>query len=114
MRKSETETTTASSSVKAEFIAAFTAAKAAQCLRFILQELESPQDSPAEICANSQAALWKINVNQAPTVETRNPDIGFPTLQDWREGQSIIMVHVAGAPNPLDDINEPFARCQAE
>ena len=74
--ESETQTVTACSSAKAEFIAAFTAAKAAQHLRFIPQELGFPQESPTEIHVDNQAALQIINDNQAPTIgRTRHLDM---------------------------------------
>ena len=66
--KSATQTVTASGSTEAKFIASFTAAKAARCLRFILQEFGFPQEGPSEIHIDNQAALQMINDNQAPTI----------------------------------------------
>ena len=60
---------TASNSTEDEFAAApFSAAKAAQCLGFILQELRFPWNGPTEIHTDNQAALQTINDDQAPTI----------------------------------------------
>ena len=65
--KARHKTVTASGSAEADFIVVFTAAKAAQHLRFVLQELEFPQEAPTEIHFDDQAALQTINDNQAPS-----------------------------------------------
>ena len=80
--KSKTQTVTASSSTEAEFVAAFTAAKAMQCLWFVLQELGFVQDGPTEICIGNQAVLQIMDDNQAPTIQTRHLDTRFFSLQD--------------------------------
>ena len=112
---------TASGSTEAEFIAAFTAAKVVWCFRFVLQELGFPQEGPTEIHIDNQAALQTtngnqaalqtINDNQAPTIGKRHLDIQSLSLQDWREKESISMVHVAGVLNPSDDLTKPLAHC---
>ena len=61
--ESKTQTVTASGSTEAEFIAAFTVAEAAWHLGFIPQELGFPQEGPAEIHIDDQAALQIINDN---------------------------------------------------
>ena len=98
--KSKTQTITASSSTKAEFVAAFTAAGAAQHPRFVLQELGFPQQGLTEIHINNQAALQIIDGNQAPTIRTRHLDARFFGPQDWQEEGSISVVHIAGILNP--------------
>ena len=72
--KSKTQTVAASDS---KFVAAFTAAKAAWCLRCILQELGFPQEGPTETHTDNKAASQIINDNQAPTIQTRHTDISF-------------------------------------
>ena len=94
--KSETQNVTASSSTEAEIIAAFTSAKAAQHLRFILQELGFPQDRPTEIHVDNQAALQITNDDQAPTIGTQHLDVRFFSLQDCQEEGGISMVHIVG------------------
>ena len=75
--KSKTHTITVSSLTKAESIAAFTAAKAAWHLQFILQELGFPQDGATEIHIDNQAALQIINDRAVPEhAESRVEDEG--------------------------------------
>ena len=102
---------TASSSTEAEFIAAYDAGKTARYLRFVLQELGFPQESPTEIHIDNQAALQIINDNQCPTVRTRHLDIRWFSLQDWRIEGSITMKKIAGILNPSDDLSKPLAYC---
>ena len=66
-----------SGSKEAKFLAAFTAAKAAQHLRSILQELGLPQDGPREDHADNQAAPQMTNDNQAPNKRSRHLDTRF-------------------------------------
>ena len=98
--ESKTQTITASGSAEAEFVAAFTAAGAAQHPRFVLQELGFPQQGLTEIHINNQAALQIIDGNQAPTIRTRHLDARFFGPQDWQEEGSISVVHIAGILNP--------------
>ena len=106
-----TQATTASSSTEVEFVAAFTAAKAAQCPRFILQEHGFPQEGPTETHTDDQSALQAINDNQVPAVGTHHLGARFLSSLDWREEGSISMVHVAGVPNLSDDLTKPLTHC---
>ena len=110
--KSKIQMTTASSSTEAEFIAVFfTAAEAARCSRFVLQELGHPQDDPTEIHTDGQAGLQTINGNEALTVCVRRQDVWLFSLHDWQEEESVSVVHVAGVLNPLDDLTKLLALC---
>ena len=107
----QTQTVTASGSTEAEFVAAFTAAKTAQCLKFVLQELGFSQEGPTKIHIDNQVALQIVNEDQASTIQNMHLDIGFFSLQDWREEGSVSMIHIARVPTPSDDLTAPSACC---
>ena len=104
-------TLNASGSTEAEFVAAFSAAKAAQHIRLIPQEMGSPQDRPTETHIDSQAALQIVNDNQALTIRARHLDARFFSLQDWQEEGSTSVVHVAGVLSLSDDSTKALACC---
>ena len=106
--KSKTQTLTASSSTEAKFIAAYSAAKTARYLRFVLADLGFLEDGPTTIHIDNISALKIINDNQAPTVRTRHLDIRFFSLQDWRADGDIEMKHIAGILNFSDDFTKPL------
>ena len=110
--KSKAQTMTASSSTESEFVAAFTAAMAAWHPRFILQELGFPQNGPSEIHVDDQATLQIVKNDQAPAMRARHLDSRFFSPQDQQEEEPILMIHVAGVLNLLDDLStKPLAHC---
>ena len=92
--------------LKAEFIAAHTAAQMARYLRNILRELGFLNDGPTEIFIDNESTLKIINDNTAPTERTRHMDIRWFSIQDWREDGDIIMKHIAGTLNPSDQLTK--------
>ena len=77
--KAKLQPTVATSSTKAEFIAAVSCAKALKHVRHILCELGIPQDSPSLIYEDNRAALLMANAGK-PTERTRHIDIQFFAL----------------------------------
>ena len=98
----------ASSSTESEFIAAFSAAKHAKYMRYVLQDLGFPPSGPTKIHIDNESALKIINDNQSPTERTRHLDIRYFSIQDWREDGDIDMVHISGVLNPSDDLTKPL------
>ena len=64
--KSKTQSLTAGSSTEAEFIAAHSAGKVAQYLRFLLKDLGYEQLGPTPIYIDNLPALRMINDNSSP------------------------------------------------
>ena len=92
---SKTQSTTATSSIKAEFIAAVTAAKHAKYLRAVLLELGYPQDVPTPLYEDNMSAMNMIN-NRVPTERSRHIDIQHFAIQDWADAKDIVMQHIPG------------------
>ncbi len=107
--QSKTQELTASSSTKAEFIAAYTAGNITRFLRNVLKEMGFPQDGPTDIYIDNEPALKIINDNTSPTERTRHMNIRFFSLQDWRIDKEIIMTHIPGTLNPSDDLTKGLA-----
>ena len=80
--KSKTQSLTAGSSTKAEFIAAHSAGKVACYLRFLLKDLGYEQSGPTPIYIDNLPALQMINNNSSPTDRTRHVLIRYFSLQD--------------------------------
>ena len=95
MARSKTQSTTATSSTKAEFLAAMTAAKHAKYLRVVLLELGYPQDGLPPLCKHKMPAINMIN-NRVPTERSRYIDIQHFAIQDWAEAKDIVMRHIPG------------------
>ena len=93
--RSKTQSTTATSSTEAEFIAAVTAAKHAKYLRAVLLELGYPQDGPTPLYEDNMSAINMIN-NRVPTERSRHIDIQYFAIQDWAEAKDIVMRHIPG------------------
>ena len=93
--KSKTQSFTASSSAEAEFIEAHTAAKISQYLRMVLIQLGFEQTTPIPIHISNISTLKIINENASLINQTRNINIRYFAIQDWREDGDIIMKHIA-------------------
>ena len=106
--KSKTRPLTAASSTEAEFIAAYSATKAARYLHFILLKLGYEQSEPTLIYIDNMSALQMINDNTLPTEHTRHMDIWYFAIQDWREDKDILMFHIPGVMNPSDGLTKPL------
>ena len=104
--QSKTQSITAGSSCESEFIAAYSACKVAQYLWHILKQLEFEQKEPTPVYIDNLSALKIINNNTSPTERTRHMDIRFFALQDWKEDEDIIMVHIKGTLNSSDDLTK--------
>ena len=78
--QSKTQELTASSSTKAEFIAAYTAGKITRFLQNVLKEIGFPQGGPTDINIDNEPALKIINDNTSPTERTLHMNIRFFSL----------------------------------
>ena len=99
--KSKLQATVATSSTKAEFIAAVSAAKTAKYLRLVLSELGFTQHGPTILYKDNQAAIAMVNENK-PTTRVRHIDIQFFAIQEWRAQGEIKLVYIPTALNPSD------------
>jgi hypothetical protein len=79
---SKTQTITATSSTKAKFIAAVSAAKVAKYLRSILRQLGFAQKYVTPLYEDNESAIKMINAGK-PTGRSRHIDIQYFAIQDW-------------------------------
>ena len=105
--KQDTQSITATSSTKAEFMAAVSAAKHAKCLRSILKELGFPPSGPTPIYEDNSSAIAIINA-KTPTERSRHIDIQHFAIQDWKEAGDILINYLPGVINPADDLTKPL------
>ena len=77
--RSQTQSLAALSLTEAEFIAAVTAAKAAEHIRSVLGKLGSEQSDPTPICKCNKPTIDIIAL-QKPTEQTRHIDVRFFTI----------------------------------
>ena len=105
--KSKTQSTTATSSTEAEFLAAVIAAKHAKYLRSILKELGFEQNGPTPIYEDNMSAINMIN-HRIPTERSRHIDIQHFAVQEWRDDGDIVMRHIPGVISPPDDLTKPL------
>ena len=75
--KSKTQSITAGSCTKSEFIAAYSAAKISRYLRILLKKLGYEQPEPTPIYVDNLPALKMINDNTSLTIRTRHIDIWY-------------------------------------
>jgi hypothetical protein len=99
--RSKVQTTIATSSTEAEFIAAVSASKAVKYLRSILNELGCPQHYPTPMYEDNEAAIAMINANK-PTERSRHIDIQHFAIQQWKTRGEIIFHHIPGSINIAD------------
>jgi hypothetical protein len=101
--RSKLQSTVATSSTEAEFIAAVTAAKSIKYLRLVLADLgpKYAQDKPTTIYEDNAAAILMINSSK-PTPRSRHIDIQHFAIQEWKLRGDIILSHLAGILNLAD------------
>ena len=92
---SKTQSTTATSSTKAEFLDTVTAAKQSKYLRAVLLELGYPQDGPTPLYEDNMSAINMIN-NRVPNERSCHIDIQHFAIRDWAEAKDIVLRHIAG------------------
>jgi len=100
--KSKLQSTVATSSTEAEFIAAVYAAKAVKHLRSVLSDLGLLSPEATIIYEDNKAAIDMINESK-PTARSRHIDVQHFVIQEWRNRGEIEMLHVPGIINPADD-----------
>jgi len=100
--KAKMQSTVATSSTEAEFIAAVYAAKAVKHLRSILNDLHLLPPKPTTIYEDNKAAIDMIN-NSKPTAHLRHINVQHFAIQEWQDCGEIEMHHIPGILNPADD-----------
>ena len=105
--RSKAQSITAQSSTKSEVIAAVTAAKTVRYVRSVLTELGFPQDEPTPIYEDNASAIDIVN-SQKPTERTRHMEIRYFAIQDWKQNNEILLLHIPGIINPSDDLTKPL------
>jgi hypothetical protein len=106
--KSKLQTTVATSSTEAEFIAAVHAAKIAKYLRAVLFEFGIPQDDPTPLYEDNISAIAMIN-ERKPTANSRHIDIQHFAIQEWQKRGIIIMRHLPGVINVADQATKALS-----
>jgi hypothetical protein len=106
--KTKKQTITATSSTKAELIAAVLAAKSAKYFRTILHELGYTQTGPTVLYEDNESTIKIVN-NERPTTRTRHMDISWFAIQEWHRNGDISLVHIPGVINPSDAQTKPLA-----
>jgi len=100
--KSKMQSTVATSSTEAEFIAAVYTAKAVKHLHSVLMDLQLSPSRATIIYEDNKAAIEMIN-DSKPTTRSRHIDVQHFAIQEWRDRSDIEMRHILGILNPADD-----------
>jgi len=100
--KSKMQSTVATSSTEAEFIAAVYTTKAVKHLRSVLIDLHLSPSRATIIYEDNKAAIDMIN-DSKPTTRSRHIDVQHFAIQEWRDRSEIEMRHILGILNPADD-----------
>jgi hypothetical protein len=97
---SKLQPTIATSSTKAEFIAAVTAAKSIKYLWSVLMELRELYKNtfPTILYKDNTTAIEMINSGK-PTNRTWHVDIQLVTIKEWKNSGDIILAHIPGIIN---------------
>jgi hypothetical protein len=95
------QATVATSSAKAEFVAAVSAAKVAKYLWSILHELGFGQGKPTPLYVDNQAANAMVN-ERKPTPRSRQIHIQHFAIQEWRATGDIELHHIPCTINARD------------
>jgi hypothetical protein len=103
----KTQSITATSSTKAEFLACVLTAKHAKYLCAILTELGFPQHGPTPLYEDNMSAIKMIN-NHIPTECSHHIDIQHFAIQDWKDDCIIVLCYILGVLNPSDDLTKPL------
>lgn len=107
--KTKFQDTIALSSTEAEYTAACDAGKAILYVRYILDEINMPQESATTLYIDNNGALMMGNAQQ-PTRRTRHMDIKKFSLNDWIEKDIIIMKRIATKDNYSDGLTKNLGR----
>lgn len=105
--KSKVQSTVATSSTEAEFLAAVTAAKITKYLRAVLFALDFGEPDATVLYEDNEAAIAMVNENK-PTPRARHVDIQHFALQEWRERGIVKLEHIPGVINPSDGGTKPL------
>ena len=100
--KSKLQSTVATSSTKAEFIATVYTAKAVKHLHSVLNDLGLLSPKATIIYEDNKAAIDMINESK-PTARSCHIDVQHFAIQEWRNHGEIEMRHIPGVINPADD-----------
>jgi len=103
----KTQSVTATSSTKAEFLAAVTAAKHARYVQAIMTDLGFPPSGPTVLFCDNQLAINMINA-RVPTERSHHIDIQHFAIQDWKEAGAIVMQFISDVINPSNDLTKPL------
>ncbi len=100
--KAKMQSTVATSSTEAKFIAAVYAAKVVKHLRSILNDLHLLPSKPTIIYEDNKAAINMINDSKL-TAHSWHIDIQHFAIQEWQDCREIKMCHIPGILNLADD-----------
>jgi hypothetical protein len=103
--RSKTQSSTATSSTEAEFIAAVSSGKVAKYLWSILLQLGFQQHSPTPICEDNELAINMTNTDR-PTERSHHIDIQYFALQDWKKAGHLVLHKIPGIGNPSDALTK--------
>jgi len=103
--KSKLQTSTATSSTKAELYAAVLAAKIAMYLQSVLNELGILQSEPTMLHKDNQAVINIVNHSQ-PTSRTRHVAIQTFAIQEWRARKEIKIDYILMETNIADGLTK--------
>jgi len=103
----ETQSITATSSTKAEFLAAVATVKHARYMHAIMTDLGFPPKGPTVMYCDNQSAINMINA-RVPTERSRRIDIQHFAFQDWKDSCAIVMEFIPGVINLSDDLTKPL------
>jgi hypothetical protein len=95
------QATVATSSTKAEFMAAVSAAKVAKYLWSVLHELSFGQSKLTPLYVDNQAAIAMVN-ERKPTPCSQHIHIQHFAIQEWRADGDIELHHIPGTINASD------------
>jgi len=96
--RAKLQTTVATSSTEAEFIATVYTAKAVKYLCLVLSNLNLLLANPANIYEDNKAAINMIN-NSKPTAQSWHIDVQHFAIQEWQNWGEIEMKHIPRASN---------------
>jgi len=100
--KAKMQSTVATSSTEAEFIAAVYSAKAVKHLWSVLNDLHLLPPKPTTIYKDNKAAIDMIN-DSKPMACSWHIDIQYFAIQEWQNCGDLEMKHIPGVINPVDD-----------
>ena len=95
------------SSTESELIYTVTDAKNDRLLRSMLQDLGFTQEYHTTIYKDNDPTIDIVN-SSIPTEINHHIDVRLFAIQSWKEFGDIIMNHIPGIINPVDDITKPL------